>query len=148
MLTYTMTSSDNADGKRVTNVLMSKRSGPAPDCAHASSGSWVAVNKGAQLADEAIRATISLNGDTVTQSFPTGERYEAKLGGPQVPLVGDKAGAMIAVVAEGKGFKETASVGGKLVGEYVYTSVDDSTVTMTAKDLKAGTTEEYTLKKQ
>jgi hypothetical protein len=148
MLTYTMTSSDNAEGKAVTNVLMSKRSGPAPDGAHATSGSWVAVNDGAQLADEASTATISLNGDTVTQSFPTGERYEAKLGGPQVPLVGDKAGATIAVVAKGKGFKETAYVGGKSVSEYVYTPVDDTTVTMTAKNLKAGTTEEYTLKKQ
>jgi hypothetical protein len=83
-----------------------------------------------------------MKGDTVTQSFPTGKGYEAKLGGPQVPLVSDKAGAMIAVVAEGKGFKETDNVGGKLVGEYVYTPVDDTTVTMMAKDLKAGTTEE------
>lgn len=148
MLTYTSTSSDNAEGKPVTNVLKTKRSGPTPEGAHATSGSWVAINDGAQLADEAITATISMKGDTVTQRFPTGEHYEAKLGGPQVPLVGDKAGAMIAVVAEGKGFKETDYVGGKPVGEYVYTPVDETTVTMTAKNLKAGTTEEYTLKKQ
>jgi len=101
-----------------------------------------------RLADEAITATISLNDDTVTQSFPTGERYEAKLGGPRVKLVGDKAGAMIAVVAEGKGFKETDDAGAKPVGDDVYTPVDATTVTMKATNLKAGTTEEYTLKNQ
>jgi hypothetical protein len=148
MLTYTTTSSDNAEGKAVTNVLKSKRIGPAPAGTHATSGTWVAVNEGAQMAAEAITATISMKGDTVTQSFPTGEHYEAKLGGPQVPLVGDKAGTTIAVVKEGAGFKETDFVGGKAVGEYVYTPVDDKTVTMTAKNLKANTTEEYSLKKQ
>jgi len=148
MLTYTSTTSDNADGKAVTNSMKSKRTSPAPAGAHATSGSWVAVTDGAQLADEAITATISMKGDTVSQRFPTGEHYEAKLGGPQVPLVGDKAGTMIAVVAEGKGFKETDYIGGKPVGEYIYTPVDEATVTMKANNLKAGTTEEYTLKKQ
>lgn len=148
MLTWTNTSSDNAEGKSVTNSSKSKRTGPAPAGAHAVSGTWVAVNEGAQLADEAITATISMKGDTVVQSFPTGERYEAKLGGPQVPLVGDKAGTMVAVVAEGKGFKETDYTGGKAVGEYIYTPVDATTVTMKANNLRNGTTEEYTLKKQ
>jgi hypothetical protein len=147
-LTYTSTSSDNVEGKAVTNIVKSKRTGPAPAGAHATSGSWVAINDGAQMAAEAITATISLKGDTVTQKFPTGEHYEAKLGGPQVPFVGDKAGTTIAVVAEGKGFKETDYVGGKAVGEYVYTPVDATTVTMKVKNLKSGTTEEYTLKKQ
>ncbi len=148
MLTYTSTTSDNAEGKSVTNSVKAKRSGPAPAGAHAASGSWVSVTDGAQLADDAITATISMKGDMVSQRFPTGEHYEAKLGGPQVPLVGDKAGTMIAVVADGKGFKETDYIGGKAVGEYVYTPVDDATVIMKAKNLKAGTTDEYTLKKQ
>lgn len=147
-LTYTSTSSDNAEGKAVTSTFKSKRSGPAPAGAHATSGSWVATNVGAQLAEEAITADISFKGDTVTQKFKTGESYTAKLGGPQVLLVGDKAGMTIAVVAAGKGFKETDYVGGKAVMEYVYTPVDATTVTMTAKNLKSGTTEEFTLKKQ
>ncbi len=148
MLTYTSTSSDNAEGKLITNSTKSKRTGPAPAGAHAASGSWVGVTDGAQLADEAITATIGMKDGTVTQRFPTGEHYEAKLGGPQVPLVGDKAGTMIAVVAEGKGFKETDFVAGKPVGEYVYTPVDDTTITLKAKNLRAGTTDEFTLKKQ
>ena len=148
MLTWTSTSSDNADGKAITNSSKSKRSGPAPAGAHATSGSWVSVNDGAQISDESLTETVSLKGDTVTLSFPTGETYEAKLGGPQVPVKGDKAGATVAVVAQGKGFKETDYVGGTAIGEYVYTPVDDKTVTLTIHNLKAGTTDEYTLKKQ
>ncbi|MEP6785971.1 MAG: hypothetical protein ABI898_09565 [Sphingomonadales bacterium] len=147
-LTWTNTSSDNVEGKSVTNSFKSKRTGPAPAGSHATSGTWVAVNEGTQMADEAITATISVKGDTVIQTFPTGERYEAKFGGPQVPFVGDKAGVMIAVVREGTGFKETDYIGGKAVSEYIYTPVDAKTVTMKVNNLKSGTTEEFTLRKQ
>lgn len=148
MLTWTGTSSDNAEGKAITNVSKSKRSAPAPAGAHATSGSWVAVNEGAQIADESLLATISMKGDTVSLKLPTGESYEAKLGGPQVPLVGDKAGATVAVVAEGAGFKETDYVNGKAVSEFVYTPVDATTVKATIRNLKTGVTEEFTMKKQ
>lgn len=147
-LTSTLTSSDNAAGKAITSVYKAKRSGPAPAGSHAASGTWLAVNEGAQPAEEAITATISMKGGTVMQSFPTGEKYEAKIGGPQVPLVGDKAGTMVAVVAEGTGFKETDYTGGKAVSEYIYTPVDAKTIKMKVNNLKTGTTEEFTLKKQ
>lgn len=148
MLTWTTTSSDNAEGKAITNSSKSKRSGPAPEGAHATSGSWLAVNEGAQIADESLLATISMKDGIVTQKFPTGESYEAKLGGPQVPVVGDKAGATVAVVAEGAGFKETGYVNGKPVMEYTYTPVDANTITMAGRNLKSGDTNTYTLKKQ
>ncbi|MES2288353.1 MAG: hypothetical protein V4530_01340 [Pseudomonadota bacterium] len=148
MLTFTSTSADNAEGKSVTNTFKSKRTGPAPAGAHAVSGTWLGVTDGAQLADEAITATISVKGDVVSQKFPTGEHYEATLGGPQVPLVGDKAGTTIAVVREGNGFKETDYVGGKAVAEYTYVVIDDKTLTMKMNNLKSGTTEEYTIRKQ
>jgi hypothetical protein len=148
MLTFVSTSSDNAEGKTITNTFKSKRSGPAPEGAHATSGSWVPVNDGAQIADENLLVTISQKGDVVSLKTPTGESYEAKLGGPQVPLVGDKAGATIAVVAEGKGFKEIGYVGGKATVEITYTPVDAGTVTMKVHNLRNDTTDEYTLKKQ
>lgn len=147
-LTWTSVSSDNAQGKSVTNVSKSKRVGPAPAGAHAASGSWQAVKEGSKPSDDSITAVISMKGDTVTQKFPTGESYEAKIGGPQVPLVGDKAGAMVAVTAAGKGFKETDYVNGKPLMEYTYEPVDASTIKMTMKNLRNNVTEEYTLKKQ
>lgn len=148
MLTWTTTSADNAEGKTITNSSKSKRSAPAPAGAHAASGSWLAVNEGAQIADESLTSTISMKGDTVSVKLPTGESYEAKLGGPQVPLVGDKAGATVAVVADGAGFKETDYVNGKAVVEFTFTPVDANTITMTAHNLKSNDTETYTLKKQ
>jgi hypothetical protein len=148
MITWTSTSSDNAAGKPVTNSSKSKRSAPAPAGAHASSGSWVAVNEGAQIAEENLLVTLSMKGDAVALKTPTGESYEAKLGGPQVPVVGDKAGATVAVVAEGKGFKETGYVNGKAVVEITYTPVDAATMTMKVLNLRNNETEEFTFKKQ
>ncbi len=148
ILTWTGTSADNAQGKSITNVSKSKRAGPAPAGAHAASGSWLAINEGAQIADESLTATISVKDGVVSQKFPTGESYEAKLGGPQVPLIGDKAGATVAVVAEGDGFKETGYVNGKAVSEFVYDPVDARTIKLTSRNLRNGSTEEYTLRKQ
>ena len=54
----------------------------------------------------------------------------------------------IAVVRAGKGFKETDYVAGKPVMEYIYTPVDATTLTMKTNNLKSGTTEEFTLRKQ
>ncbi|MEG3088769.1 hypothetical protein [Sphingomonas sp. PB4P5] len=148
MLTFTSVSADNALGKSMTSSSKSKRVGPAPAGAHATSGSWLAINDGAQIAEESLTATMSMADDVVTMVLGTGERYTAKLGGPQVPFVGDKAGAMVALTKAGSGFVETDYVGGKAIGTYTYTPVDATTMTMTAVNLKSGTTEEFTLKKQ
>ena len=148
MLTWTSTSADNATGKSVTNTSMSKRTGAAPAGSHAVSGAWVAVNEGAQIAEENLTATMSMSGDMVTMKLGTGESYTAKVGGPQVPFTGDKAGATVALTKSGAGFIETDYVGGKAIGTYAYMPVDATTMTLTAHNPKAGTTEEYTLKKQ
>ncbi|MFM5917508.1 MAG: hypothetical protein ACKOOL_08250 [Novosphingobium sp.] len=148
MLTWTSHSSDNAEGKAVTNTSKSKRTAPAPAGAHAVSGSWVGVNDGAQIADESTKATIKFDGKTVSMKLPTGEGYEAKIGGPQVPFTGDKAGATMAVTAEGTGFKEIDYVGGKPVMEFIYTPVDATSATLKVHNVKADTTDEYSMKKQ
>ncbi|CAM3097203.1 Lipocalin-like domain-containing protein [Sphingomonas antarctica] len=148
MLSFTSTSADNAAGKSITSTSMAKRVGPAPAGTHATSGSWVGVNDGAQIAEENLTATMSMTGDVVTMTLGTGEHYTAKLGGPQVPFVGDKAGATVALIKAGAGFVETDYVGGKAIGTYAYTPVDATTMTLKATNLKSATTDEYTLKKQ
>jgi hypothetical protein len=148
MLTYVGTSSDNAKGTPITNTSMSKRVGPAPAGAHAASGSWQAVNDGAQIADDNLIISMNMMGKVVKVTLGTGEHYTATIGGPKVPFVGDKAGAMVAVTAAGKGFVETDYVKGKAIGTYTYTPVDATTMTFKAVNLKANTTDEYTLKKQ
>ena len=148
MLSFTSTSADNAAGKSTTSTSMSKRTGPAPAGSHATSGSWVGVNDGAQIADENLIIKLSQTGDAVTAMLGTGESYTAKIGGPQVPFTGDKAGATVALTKSGAGFVETDYVAGKAIGTYTYMPVDAMTMTFKATNLKAGTTDEYTLKKQ
>lgn len=148
MLTFTSVSADNASGKTMTSTSMSKRVGAAPAGGHAASGSWVAINDGAQIAEENLTATIATKGNMVTMTLGTGEHYTAMIGGPKVAFVGDKAGAMVALTKAGAGFVETDYIGGKPVGTYTYTPVNATTMTMKAVNMKAGTTDEYTLKKQ
>jgi len=148
MLTYTSSSADNAKGTPITNTSMAKRVGPAPAGAHPASGSWQSVNDGAQIADESLILTLAMTGKAVTMTLGTGEHYTATIGGPKVPFVGDKAGAMVAVTAAGKGFTETDYVNGKAIGTYTYVPVDATTMTFKAVNLKASTTDEYVLKKQ
>lgn len=148
MLTWVSTSADNAKNMPVTSTSMSKRVGPAPVGTHAASGSWQAVNEGAQIAEENLVATMSMSGKVVKFAMATGENYTATIGGPKVPFVGDKAGAMVTVAAAGKGFVETDYVKGKVIGTYTYVPVDATTLKMTAYNAKAKTTDEYMLKKQ
>ncbi|MES2336824.1 MAG: hypothetical protein V4537_01865 [Pseudomonadota bacterium] len=148
MLSFTSVSADNASGKTTTSTSMSKRVGAAPVGGHAASGSWVAVNDGAQIAEENLTATIATKGNTVTMKLGTGEHYTAVIGGPKVAFVGDKAGAMVALTKAGAGFVETDYIGGKAVGTYTYTPINATTMTLKAVNLKAGTTDEYTLRKQ
>ncbi|TPG52664.1 hypothetical protein [Sphingomonas glacialis] len=147
-LTFTSVSADNALGKSIASSSLAKRVGPAPAGAHATSGSWVGINEGAQIAEENLVATISMVDDVVTMTLGTGEHYAAKLDGPQTPFVGDKAGAMVALKRAGTGFVETDYVNGTAIGTYTYIPQDETTMTMKAFNMKAGTTEEYTLKKQ
>ena len=148
MLSFTSVSADNALGKSTTSTSMSKRVAPVPAGAHATSGSWEPVNEGAQIAEENLVATISMAGDVVTLKLGTGEHYTGKLGGPKVPFVGDKAGAMVALTKSGTGFLETDYVGDKAIGSYTYLPVNATTMTLKATNLKAGTTDEFTLTKQ
>ena len=148
MLTYTSTSADNAKGTTITNTSMAKRVGPAPAGAHPASGSWQAVNDGAQISEENLIATMSMTGKVVKFALATGEHYEATIDGPQVPFVGDKAGAKVAVTAAGKGFIETDYVNGKAVGTYSYVPVDATTMSFKSVNLRANTTDEFVMKKQ
>lgn len=147
-LTFTSVSADNAMGKSMTSSSLAKRVGPVPAGAHATSGSWVPINEGAQIAEENLTATMSMTDDVVTMTLGTGEHYTAKLGGPKVAFVGDKAGAMVALTKAGEGFVETDYVGGKAIGTYTYVPTDATTMTLKAVNLRAGTTDEFTLKKQ
>lgn len=92
------------------------RVAPAPAGSHAISGSWKPA-KIANLNQEALTTTYKLDGDTLHMTSPSGTSYDAKIGGPDVPIKGDPAGTTVAVTKVGdNGYQETNKRAGKVVG--------------------------------
>ncbi len=141
-------SDNNAKGMMLETTSKAMRVGPAPAGAHAISGSWRATND-VQVADENLTATLSVKGQMLTLSFPTGESYTARFGGPAVAMMGDKAGTMVSVKRAGpNGFVETDMRGGKTVGNNTYTVASPTIMHVKAFDARRNTTDNYTMTKQ
>lgn len=95
-LTFAFTDTSSPTGKVVTGGGTQVRVGPAPAGAHAASGSW-RTQKYENITDAGLLVTYRLVGDVLHMSTPTGQSYEARLGGPPVPIHGDPAATMAAV---------------------------------------------------
>ena len=120
------------------------RVGPAPAGAHAISGQW----KPAKLANfnaEALTISLKVDGDTFHLSTPTGQSYDAKLGGPDVPIKGDNAGTTAAVkkLADGS-YEETDKRGGKVVGVTTFSAGADGKLKVVGEDKTNGSTTKWT----
>lgn len=117
---FTDTSVENAPAGK--GEYSETRVGPAPAGAHAVSGQW----KPAKLSNfntEALTFTYNVEGDTLHMKSGTGQSFDAKFGGPAVPINGDLAGTTAAVKKTADGFEETDTRGGKVVGVFNF-SVD------------------------
>ena len=106
-----------------TGTFVETRVGPAPAGAHAISGKW----KPTKLQDfnaAALTFTYKVEGDTLHSSSGTGQSFDAKFGGPDVPIKGDNAGTTASVKKTGdNSFEETDKRNGKVVGVFNF-SVD------------------------
>lgn len=118
---FTDTSTPNAPAGKGT--FIETRVGPAPAGAHAVSGQW----RPSKLQDfnaEALTFTFRREGDTLHMNGGTGQSYDAKLDGTEVPIKGDIAGTTASVKMTGdNSFQETDRRGGKVVGVFDF-SVD------------------------
>ncbi len=81
---------------------------------------------------------------------PTGESYQARIGGPAVPIHGDSAGTMIAVRRLGPAtLQETSMRGGKTVSVTTMTLArDGKTMDVVNENKVQGTRMSYKSKKQ
>ena len=123
------------------------RVGPAPAGAHSVSGQW----KPAKLANfnaEAMTFTIKVDGDTFHYSSPAGYSYDAKIGGPQVPIKGDLAGTTASVTKTDNGYLETDKRDGKVVGTTTFTVGADGKLQGVGEDKLAGSKTTFTATKQ
>lgn len=121
--TLTGSFTDTSGSNTATGTFVETRVGPAPAGAHAISGKW----KPSKLQDfntAALTFTYKVDGDTLHSISGTGQSYDAKFGGGDVPIKGDNAGTTVSVKKTGENsFEEINKRGGKVVGVFKF-SVD------------------------
>jgi hypothetical protein len=137
---------DDSGSKTVTGSLNETRVGTAPAGAHALSGSWK-IDKYTDVSDEGTTVTFKLDGDTLHMSAPTGQSYDAKIGGPDVPIQGDIGKTTAAVTKTGdNAYRETDKRDGKVISTTDMT-VDGDKIHVVNHNERDGSTMKYDLKR-
>lgn len=102
-LTYSYVDTSGANGAEVKGtVTMLRASGAAPAGLHPINGLWK-TGSVANVSDAGVTVMLKVVGDTVTESFLTGETATATFGGPAVPIKGDTAGGRLRATRGGDG---------------------------------------------
>jgi len=138
---------DDSGAKTVKGSLTETRVGEAPAGAHAVSGSWK-VDKYDNVSDEGTTVTFKLDGDTLHMSSPAGQSYDAKIGGPEVPIQGDIGKTMASVTKTGDNTWHTVTkIKGKEVGSSDMT-LDGGVLHITSIDTATGNKTSYDAKRK
>jgi hypothetical protein len=112
-MTFAFTDTSSPNGRVVTGKGTERRVGQAPAGAHAFSGSW-RTDKYDNVSDSGLMISFRLVGDTLQMNDPTGESFQARIGGPAVPIHGDSAATMVSVRRLGPAtLQEISTRGGK-----------------------------------
>ncbi|HEY7807919.1 MAG TPA: hypothetical protein VIC34_12035 [Croceibacterium sp.] len=144
--TLTRDFKDDSGAKTVTGSSTATRVGNAPAGAHAISGSWK-LDKYNNVSDEGTTVTYKLDGDTLHMTSPTGQSYDAKIGGPDVPIQGDIGKTMASVTKTGdNAYRETDKQGGKTISTTDFT-VDGDVMHVVNHDEHNGSTMKYDAKR-
>lgn len=122
------------------------RVGPASAGAHAVSGQWK-PEKLANFNEESLTIAINVEGDTFHFSSPSGYSYDAKIGGPDVPVKGDIAGTTAAVAKSGGSYVETDKRDGKVVGTTTFSVGADGNLNVVGEDKLSGSKTTWTATK-
>lgn len=139
----TDTSTVSADGKTMTDEftdysgtapvsgkITSERVSRAPAGGHAIAGKW-RIKDYNHISDSGLTFTYKVDGDTVTESSPTGDSWTAKINGPAAPYHGNPAISTVTLKKMGKnGLQRTYRHDGKII------SVADMTVSSDGKTMK------------
>jgi hypothetical protein len=144
--TLTIDFKDETAPKTVTGSLTETRVDPAPAGAHAISGSWKAA-KYTNVSDEGTTVTYKLDNDTLHMTSPTGQSYDARIGGPDVPVQGDTAKTMVSLTKTGdNAWRETDKRDGKVISTTDMT-LDGNTIHVVNHDERDGSTLKYDMKR-
>ncbi len=126
-------------------ILVAK--GPAGS--HAISGSW-RMSKLENVSNNAATTTYKVEGDTITDTSPTGQGYTAKLNGPEAPVKGDPGATSVRVKMIGKNtLEETYLRKGKVIGVFKMTVSEDGSVAHASyTNTRANKTDSWVMMKQ
>lgn len=139
---------DKTAATPVTGKGSNTRVGPAPAGAHATSGTWKA-NPASSVSDAGLTFSYALEGDTLRNRSGDGTSYEAKIGGPDVPVQGDASGLLVTVTRPSDNtFVETYKRAGKVVGVGTVTIGADGKLSGVYENKVQGSTTRYTATKQ
>jgi hypothetical protein len=147
--TVEWTESCNAQGDVVAGKDVMARVAQAPRGAHAISGSW-RITKRLNRSENALVATLKLEGNTFSFADPTGQGYTAKLDGTETPVKGDLSGTMVSVKRiDENTIEETDKRDGKIVEVTRFTcSADGKTMTVSMENKVNETTRQFVAHKQ
>lgn len=139
----------NANGEVVSETFILSRVAPAPRGSHGVSGSWQIVKR-VNMSENAMVATLKLEGDTFSFADPAGMSYAAKLDGRETPIKGDLSNTMVSVKRIGANtIEETDKHDGKVLEVIRFTpSADGKTLTITMENKVKGGTRQFVAHKQ
>lgn len=138
----------NPTGGPVSGTDHLKRVAKGPAGANAISGSWRDEKSDVATAD-AITFTFKSGGDSLSYSTPTGQSYEAKLDGKDVPYKGDPGTTSASLKRIGDSIEETDKRDGKVISITKLTvAPDGKSMTIAVDDKLNGTTATFVAVKQ
>lgn len=137
-----------ANGKYVTSQELRRRVAPGPKGSHAISGSWKDTKVEKVDAAALIIALRETDG-TLHMKAATGESYDARIGGPAVPVKGDRQGTMVSLRRPSPmTLVETDTVDGKVVAVNTMVIVNPTTMKIAAEDKQRGGVSRFVAHKQ
>jgi hypothetical protein len=148
-MTFEYSDSSNTNAAPVTGKGTDTRVGAMPAGAHAMSGSWRTTSF-ASVSDNGLTVTYKVDGNTLTMTSPTGQKYTAKMDGTDTPMSGDPGITMVSVKKMGANkVQETDKRGSKVVSVADMTvSADGKKMHVVVQDKERGTSMSYDQNKQ
>ena len=139
----------NVNGDVVSETFVLRRVAKGPPGSHLVSGSWQIVKR-VNMSENAMVATLKLEGDTFSFADPAGMSYAAKLDGTETPVKGDLSNTMVSVKRIGENtIEETDKHDGKVIEVIRFTpSADGKTMTVSMEDKVKGGTRQIVCHKQ
>lgn len=142
---FTDTSVEGAPAQK--GEYTENRVGPAPAGAHAVSGQWQ-PSKLSNFNEESLTVAFNIEGDTVHFSSPSGYSYDAKIGGPDVPIKGDISGATAAITKSGDSYVETDKRDGKVISVTTFAAGADGKLNVVSENKLDGSKTSWTATRQ